>query len=165
MLRFKAVPNYGVKERSQIGSIQMKKIIFITILALATSFSASSDDTKAKLAAIDRYYAAQSPSEMLNSFVDNYSKQLPKKDAKIFREIMLEEMDIEGTMEKIKPIMAKHFTLEELTALANFFESKNGSSAMAKMGPYMAEFMPMYQAELKRVMQVWQEKYRSAENP
>lgn len=38
--------------------------------------------------------------------------------------------------------MMKHFTTQELDALAKFYGSAEGKSAMAKFGPYMADVLP-----------------------
>ena len=44
--------------------------------------------------------------------------------------------------------MVKHFTTEELKALADFYGSPVGESAMQKFGAYMADLMPILQAEI-----------------
>jgi hypothetical protein len=46
--------------------------------------------------------------------------------------------------------MAKHFTIAELSALADFYELPVAKTAMQKMGVYMAEVMPVIQAEMLR---------------
>jgi hypothetical protein len=44
--------------------------------------------------------------------------------------------------------MIKHFTTDELKALADFYGSPVGKSVMQKFGAYMAELMPTMQAEI-----------------
>jgi hypothetical protein len=44
--------------------------------------------------------------------------------------------------------MVKHFSAEELKALADFYGSPVGKSAMSKFGAYMADVMPAIQAEM-----------------
>jgi hypothetical protein len=46
--------------------------------------------------------------------------------------------------------MVKHFSIAELTALADFYELPVAKTAMLKMGVYMAEIMPVIQAEMLR---------------
>jgi hypothetical protein len=46
--------------------------------------------------------------------------------------------------------MVKHFTTEELKALADFYGSPVGKSAMQKFGAYMADLMPIIQAEMMK---------------
>lgn len=121
------------------------------------------DELPKKYEAIDRYNTAQSPVKMLESYVENYSKTLPPKKAELFRDVMLNEFDLGVLTESVKPIMAKHFSLAELNALADFYESPHGLSAMSKMGPYMADLQPIFSGELLRVMKIWQEKYKETE--
>lgn len=47
--------------------------------------------------------------------------------------------------------MAKNFTLEEITALNDFYSSPVGASAMAKMTPYMQETMAELGPEFQRM--------------
>jgi hypothetical protein len=44
--------------------------------------------------------------------------------------------------------MVKHFTADELKALADFYGSPVGKSAMNKIGVYTADIMPAIQAEI-----------------
>jgi hypothetical protein len=46
--------------------------------------------------------------------------------------------------------MVKHFTSEELKALADFYGSPVGKSAMQKFGAYMSDLMPTIQAEMMK---------------
>jgi hypothetical protein len=48
--------------------------------------------------------------------------------------------------------MVKNFTTEELKALADFYGSPIGKAAMKKIGPYMADVMPIVQAEVMKAM-------------
>ena len=54
--------------------------------------------------------------------------------------------------------MLKTFTAEELNALADFYGSKNGYSAMRKFGSYMALVTPALQQEVQRALQQIQKK-------
>ncbi len=49
--------------------------------------------------------------------------------------------------------MIKHFTADELNALADFYGSKHGASVMKKFGIYMADVLPSIQAEVQRALQ------------
>lgn len=54
--------------------------------------------------------------------------------------------------------MVKVFTADELHALADFYGSKDGASAMNKFGSYMALIMPALQQELQQAVRRIQEK-------
>jgi hypothetical protein len=49
--------------------------------------------------------------------------------------------------------LVKTFTTDELNALADFYGSKQGRSAMQKFGIYMGQIMPAMQAEMRRAAQ------------
>ena len=53
----------------------------------------------------------------------------------------------------IRDSMANHFTAEELAALADFYSSTVGKSAMSKFGDYMAEAMPQLHALMTEAAQ------------
>jgi hypothetical protein len=46
--------------------------------------------------------------------------------------------------------MVKHFTTEELKALADFLRFPVGKSAMQKFGAYMADIMPTMETEIMK---------------
>ena len=48
--------------------------------------------------------------------------------------------------------MVKHFTADELNAMADFYSSKHGASAMSKFGIYMADVMPILMQEIQRAV-------------
>ena len=135
----------------------MKIFLFVWLLIFA-GVSIANDELSKKYDAIDRYQKAQSPQKMMETYVEEYSKQLSPTQAQLFKEILLEELDIVGLQSDVRTLMAKHFTLPELIALADFFESPQGASAMSKMGLYMAEFQPVFNAELSRLLGIWEAK-------
>ena len=49
--------------------------------------------------------------------------------------------------------MVKTFTTDELNALANFYGSQHGASAMEKFGVYMGQVMPAIQQEIQSAIQ------------
>ena len=54
--------------------------------------------------------------------------------------------------------MLKHFTADELAAIADLYESPVGQSAMSKMAVYMADVMPVIEAEVMRAVDEFQKK-------
>jgi hypothetical protein len=62
--------------------------------------------------------------------------------------MMTKDLDIAALSKAMTDAMAKHFTTEELKALADFYGSPVGKSAMQKFGAYMADLMPIIQAEM-----------------
>jgi Uncharacterized protein conserved in bacteria (DUF2059) len=60
------------------------------------------------------------------------------------------QVDIAALSKAMTDAMVKNFTTEELKALADFYGSPVGKSAMQKFGAYMADIMPVVQAEIMK---------------
>ena len=63
---------------------------------------------------------------------------------------MTSQLDIAALTKAMIDSMVKHFTTEELKALADFYGSPVGKSAMQKFGAYMADIMPAMEAEIMK---------------
>lgn len=89
-----------------------------------------------------RYLKVVPPSEMLADIAENMAATMPSTTGAEFEEFLTEQIDMEE-LERIMVVgLTKHFTAEELRALADFYESPVGRSVMDKMGEYMADAMP-----------------------
>lgn len=129
----------------------MKKIILVlSLLLLAAPLYAKdmkiADTAENRLTEAERYLSASPPKEMLTDMVEKMSAQFPTEKQKMFNDLMLKNMDLDKFTQIIQDSMIKHFTAEELNALANFYGSAVGKSAMTKFGAYMADAMPQIQA-------------------
>jgi hypothetical protein len=63
---------------------------------------------------------------------------------------MTSQLDIAALTKAMIDSMVKHFSTEELKALADFYGSPVGKSAMEKFGAYMADIMPTIEAEIMK---------------
>jgi len=73
---------------------------------------------------------------------------LPPDQRQQFKQMMTADLDIAALSKAMTDAMVKHFTTDELKALADFYGSPIGKSAMQKFGAYMADLMPVLQAEM-----------------
>ena len=64
--------------------------------------------------------------------------------------MLTSQLDIPALTKAMTDAMVKHFTTEELKALADFDGSPVGKSAMQKFGAYMADVMPTMEAEITK---------------
>jgi len=97
--------------------------------------------------------------EMVQTQMQALSEQLPADKVQVLVNIVNEELG------SIRPEMetamiegaAQAFTIDEITALTDFYNSPLGSSAMGKMTPYMQQTMgalgPSMQAMQQRIVQ------------
>jgi hypothetical protein len=135
----------------------MKKTIAIAFSALlissACALAQSEDSPAAREAAVDRYMNAVPTSRMMEDTYTEMSKQLPPEQRAWFISNMRRVAKVETIERLAKASMIKHFTADELNALADFYSSKHGASAMAKFGAYMADVMPPLLQEIQRAAQ------------
>jgi hypothetical protein len=81
---------------------------------------------------------------------DKMATNLPADQRQQFKQMMTKDLDIAAVSKAMTDAMVKHFTTEELKALADFYGSPVGKSAMQKFGAYMADLMPVMQAEITK---------------
>jgi len=69
-----------------------------------------------------------------------------------FREILTNAIDIRAITNLTRDKLIIHFTADELSALANFYGSRHGKTAMSKFGVYMADLMPQLQVFIEQAV-------------
>jgi hypothetical protein len=135
-------------------SIPMQKSnLTLTILTLfiscALAFGApDTPDTRRHEA--ERYLQATPPKALFEDMADKMAANLPPDQRDQFKKLMTSQLDIAALTKAMIDSMVKHFTTEELKALADFYGSPVGKSAMQKFGAYMADIMPAMEAEIMK---------------
>jgi uncharacterized protein len=128
--------------------------------------AALEDTPENRNAQIDRYLQAMPPETLLEDIVSKMSARMPDEQRGRFIDSMKKQFDTVKLRTVMHDGMAKHFTADEVRALADFYGSALGKSAMAKFGNYMADVMPAIQAEiLAAVAKVESEMQKSAGAP
>jgi len=126
-------------------------------LALLLPFSlpafALEDTPQNRAEQADRYLEAVPPHAMMNDISSKMAETLPEEQRDNFRALMTKHLDIGRVTAAIKAAMVKTFTADELKALADFYGSEVGRSAMAKMGAYMSEVMPATMNEVQSALE------------
>ena len=133
----------------------MKALQILPVIALmmisATSF-AIDDTPENRLVEMKRYLEAVPPDEIFADMADGVAMNFPPSERAEFRDFMTKYVDIDVISEAMEASMLKHFTADELAAIADLYTSPVGQSAMKKMGVYMAEVMPIIEAEVMRAL-------------
>ena len=125
------------------------KITFIALIALLTFPALALDDTTANREhEADRYLSATPPKEMMTDMVEQMTKNSAPDQRDGLKTLLLKHLDFVAITKDIKDSLVKEFTADELKALADFYGSPAGKSAMKKFGAYMADVMPNIQAEI-----------------
>jgi hypothetical protein len=130
----------------------MKKILIIITLLVASSTYAVEDSPANRLREAERYVTATPPKELFADMAQQVAKTLPPEQRENFKATLTKNLDISALTKAMKDAMVKNFTADELKALADFYGSPVGKSAMKKFGSYMADVMPVVQAELMKAM-------------
>jgi hypothetical protein len=132
--------------------MMMKKSIAATVVVLLLCAVAwALDDTPANRGQqADRYMLAMPVKEMLENMAEQVSKSLPAEQRQAFKDLLTKHLDVPVLEKAMKKSLTKHFTADELKALADFYGSPVGKSAMKKFGGYMADVMPVIQAEMMK---------------
>ena len=108
----------------------------------------ANDTKEARIQAAERYLAAIPISQLLEDTFREMSKSLPEA----IREGFIAQMRIVVRADILEAAtrasLVRHFTVDELNAMTEFYSSPHGASAMRKFGAYMADVMPAVQEEV-----------------
>jgi hypothetical protein len=126
----------------------LKSVLLITICLQSASLVAATDTPEARRREAERYLQAAPPKAMLEDIGDKMAVNLPAADREKFKQMLTTQLDIPALTKAMTDAMIRHFTADELKALADFYGSPVGKSAMQKFGAYMADVMPAMQAEI-----------------
>ena len=124
-------------------------LLALTLSAWSPVFSAP-DTPETRHHEADRYLQAVPPKALFEDMADKMATNLPADQRQQFKQMMTKDLDIAAVSKAMTDAMVKHFTTEELKALADFYGSPVGKSAMQKFGAYMADLMPIIQAEMMK---------------
>ena len=131
---------------------ELALIPWIAALLVYSSAALAQDTSETRRAAALRYATVAPMSKLLDDSVSEMAKHLPEDQRAQFISGMRKGIRIDYLERAAIEAMVKTFTTQELSALADFFGSPVGQSAMNKFGIYMAEVMPAVQQEIIRAM-------------
>ena len=122
-------------------------LLVLTLSAWSPVFSAA-DTPETRRKEAERYLQVSPPKALFEDMADKMAANLPADQREQFKKVMTTEVDIAALSKAMIDAMVKNFTTEELKALADFYGSPVGKSAMKKFDTYMADIMPVMQAEI-----------------
>jgi hypothetical protein len=126
-------------------------VLTIFTLFVSCAFALSAPDTpETRRREAERYLQATPPKALFEDMADKMTANLPPDQREQFKRMMTSQLDMAALTKAMTDSMVKHFTTEELKALADFYGSPVGKSAMQKFGAYMADIMPTMQSEIMK---------------
>jgi hypothetical protein len=140
----------------------MKRLILVALVCSSFSLASAvaegiADTPENRRAQAERYLTASSPKTMFEDMAKKMSVNMPADQRAQFVELFTSKVDIDALTKAMIESMVRHFSAEELKALADFYGSPVGKSAMSKFGDYMADLMPTLQQEMMKATQRMQE--------
>jgi len=135
--------------RYQSRTMKQKLVLLLVLTLSAWSSVFSGPDTpETRRHEAERYLQASPPKALFEDMADKMAANLPPDQREQFKRVMTTQLDIAALTQAMIDAMVKNFTTDELKALADFYGSPVGKSAMQKFGTYMADVMPAMQAEI-----------------
>jgi hypothetical protein len=134
-----------------LSIVTMKRKLFILIVLTLSAWSpvfSAPDTPETRRREAERYLQVSPPKALFEDMADKMAANLPPDQREQFKQLMTTQLDIAALTKAMTDSMVKHFTTDELKALADFYGSPVGKSAMQKFGAYMADIMPALQAEI-----------------
>src|SRR5882672_8421150 len=128
-----------------------KQTLTLTILTLCASSTlvlSATDTPETRRREAERYLQVSPPKALFEDMADKMAANLPPDQREQFKKVMTTQLDLAALTKAMTDAMVKNFTTDELKALADFYGSPVGKSAMQKFGAYMADIMPVMQAEI-----------------
>jgi hypothetical protein len=127
------------------------RVLVATVLA-SLALPAGADSEQERVAAARRYIEVAQMAKITDDTVNELAKGFSGEQREKFVAYMHDAVRPEVLEQAAMASMVKVFTAEELNALADFFGSPLGRSAMDKFGLYMADIMPVIQQEMLRAL-------------
>jgi hypothetical protein len=130
--------------------LSFARFVFLGLFMAASLPALALEDTpENREREASRYLKITPPEELLADMTDKLAATLPEEQRAGFIDMMTKHLDMAHVTGAMREGMVKTFSADELQALADFYSSPVAKSAIAKMGTYMAEVMPVLMTELQ----------------
>lgn len=122
-------------------------------LLIPSSMAYALEDTSFnRLTQAERYLGVTPPKDLFQDAAEQMAMNFDPSQRQAFKDLITKHLDIEALTKTMKDTMVRHFTADELKALADFYGSVEGKSSMKKFGAYMADVMPSVKAEMVKAI-------------
>jgi hypothetical protein len=122
----------------------------VTTLCLQSALAEQPDTPETRRREAERYLQAVPPKEMFADMAEKMAVNVPLPEGEKFQQTLTSQLDVVALSRAMHDALVKYFTTEELKALADFYGSPVGKSAMKKFPTYMAELMPKIEREIMK---------------
>jgi uncharacterized protein DUF2059 len=115
----------------------MTQKLFVSLIVAFCAWStvyAAPDIPETRGREAERYLQVSPPKALFEDIADKMAANLPPDQREQFKQLMTTQLDIAALTKAMTDAMVKYFTTDELKALADFYGSPVGKSAMQKFG-------------------------------
>ena len=140
------------RQVSAIGRPLVRRLVLATfsvLLAVAAAAAIIEDSPDTRLAAAEKYLAVADFPKLMDESIRAALQSAPEDKKEELFALAKRHIDYERVTKLALAAMVKNFTTQELNALAAFYGSPEGKSALAKFPAYLGDVMPVLQVELK----------------
>jgi hypothetical protein len=123
----------------------------------STQTTPLADTPENRKVAAQRYLEAVPPRDLLQNLAGNLARRLPEPNRKVIMDAMSDKELEQATYRITLNTLVKHFTPQELNAMAAFYSSPEGKSTRSKFGVYMSDLIPQISEEVRKVVTKKQE--------
>lgn len=123
---------------------------FLLTIALQSIGGELPDTFGNRLAAAKRYMDVMPTEQAVREMIEHSAQNIPEQHRRVYMNFLTLAIDTEALNATMLSVLAKHFTVKELNALAKFYGSEAGRSSMKKFGAYMSDVMPFIQQEVSK---------------
>jgi hypothetical protein len=132
----------------------MTKLLIVSLIAGLTAGGVSAqsiaDNPENRRRQAERYLQVTPPKALFEDMAKKMAVNIPASERQQFIQMFTSQLDMNALTKAMTDALVKHFTAEEIKALADFYGSPVGKSAMSKFGDYMADLMPVIQSEMMK---------------
>jgi len=121
--------------------------------SFAVRIARAQDGPKEREVAANRYLSVVPMAKLMEDMTTEMANQLPIEKRAEFVSQMRSLVRVDALERIARDAMVATFTVDELNALADFYGSRQGNSAMRKFGAYMQLVMPALVQEMQRAAQ------------
>src|SRR5712691_5117804 len=127
-----------------------KSALLATIFLQSAALIAETDTNETRRREAERYLQATPPKAMFEDMAEKMAVNMPPSEREKFKQTLTSQLNTAALAKAMSDALVKHFTTDELKALADFYGSPVGKSAMQKFGGYMADLMPKIESEIRK---------------
>ena len=152
MRQLNASPLPPSQPNATMNALRLSAFAFVLTSTFACMPAFAQDTPASRQAAMERYLHVVPMAKMMEDTYSELAKQVPPEQRNEFVSAMRKLVSIDKIKNIAKQSMLRTFTTNELNALADFYSSEHGASAMRKLPAYTADIMPPLMQEIERAV-------------